>query len=77
MTMSGGNRYTQHALDRHSMAAITPIVEKATSTVPLAVVVRGGMDIVLALELDLEARELDALRLFCIAFRFCDLTDHA
>jgi hypothetical protein len=58
------------------MAAIAPIVEKSTSTLPLTVIKGSGMDIILAVELGLKASKLNALRFFGIAFRFGNFVDH-
>lgn len=58
------------------MATITPIMEEATSALPLTVVEGGGMNIILALEISLEASELYALRFLRIALGFCDLVYH-
>jgi hypothetical protein len=58
------------------MAAITPIVEKSTSTLPLTIIEGSGMDIILAMELGLKASKLNALWFLGVAFRFCNFADH-
>jgi hypothetical protein len=58
------------------MAAIAPIVEKSTSTLPLTIIEGSGMDIILTVELGLKAGELNALWFLGVAFRFCNFADH-
>jgi hypothetical protein len=76
VTVSSGNSYTQYALYRHGMAAITPIVEKSTCALPFAIIECGSMDIVLAVKLDFKARKLDALWLISVALGFRNFVDH-
>src|SRR5512143_1474388 len=76
VTVRCRNSYTKHALHRHSVAAITPILEEATGTLPLTIIKCGGMNIIFTVELDLKARKLDALRLFSVALGFCNFVDH-
>jgi len=59
------------------MAAITPIMEETTGTIPLTIIVVGGVDIVFAPKRRLKASELNALRLFGVAFGFGNLVNHA
>lgn len=76
MTVCCWNSDAQNALHSHGVAAVAPIVEKAAGAVPFAVVEGGGMNIILAMEICLEARELDTFRFLRIAFGFCDLAYH-
>ncbi len=76
MTVRCRNSYAQYSLHSHGMAAVTPILEEATGTTPLTIVVVGGVDIILTPERCLEASELNSLGFFRIALGFCDLADH-
>lgn len=76
-TIGRWNGYTQNALHRHGMAAVTPIVEETTGAMPLPVIVGRGVNIVLAAERSFKSCELDALRLFRVSLGFRDLVDHA
>jgi hypothetical protein len=58
------------------MAAIAPVMEESTGTVPFTVVKVCGMDIILAPERRLEASKLNAFRFFRVTLSFCDLIDH-
>ena len=58
------------------MATVTPIVKEAAGTLPGPIVVRGAVDIILALEPSFKAGELDALWFFRITFGFCNFADH-
>ena len=77
MTVSSGNCNPQDALHCHRVAAITPVVEKTTSALPLSIIESRGMNIILALERCFKASKLDALWLRCVALGFCDFVDHA
>ena len=59
------------------MAAVTPILEEAASTIPFTIVVISGVDVVLASKRRLETSELNPLGFFCVTLGFCDLIDHA
>src|SRR5579871_1857525 len=76
-SMGCRNSHAQHALHRHRMAAITPVMEETTGAMPLTVIIVRGVNIVFAPEGSLEMGELDSLRLFRIAFGFGDLANHA
>ncbi|GHO89073.1 hypothetical protein KSZ_70790 [Dictyobacter formicarum] len=76
MTMRFWNGYAKYALHGHGMATITPVMEEAASALPLAIIISGRVNIVLTLEFGFKTRELNALRLFCIAFGFGNLVDH-
>jgi hypothetical protein len=58
------------------MAAVAPVMEESTGTVPLAVIVGSGVDIVLAPERRFEAIKLNSFRFFRVTLSFCDLIDH-
>ena len=77
MAVFRGDRYTKHALHRHRMAAIAPVVEEATGAVPLTTIVVSGMHIVLAPKGGLETRKLNTLWLLGVTFGFRDFADHA
>jgi hypothetical protein len=52
-------------------------MEETTGATPLAIVVVGGVDIVLAAKRCFKAVELNALRFLGVAFGFGDFVDHA
>jgi hypothetical protein len=58
------------------MAAITPVMEESTGTVPLTVIKVCGVDIILASESRFETSKLNAFRFFRVTLSFCDLIDH-
>jgi hypothetical protein len=58
------------------MAAIAPIMEEATGTLPVPIIIGGSMNVVLTLELRFEASELYALGLFRVAFCLRNFVDH-
>jgi len=74
--MDGRNGHAQHTLHRHSVAAVTPIMEEAASAGPLAIIEICGMHIILTLKLRFKVSELNTLRFLCIPFGFCDFADH-
>ena len=76
VAMNGWNSHAQHALHRHSVATVAPIVEEAASTGPLAIVKICGMYIVFTLKLCFKVCELNALWFLCVSFGFCDFADH-
>lgn len=76
MTVGGGDCHTQHTLHGHGVAAVAPVMEEATSTLPLTLIKGSGMDIVFALKCCLKAIELYPLGFFRIALGFCDFADH-
>jgi hypothetical protein len=76
MTVRSRNGYAQHTLHSHSVATVAPIMEETASTLPFAIIVVRGMNIVLALEIGLEASELYTLWFLRIALGFCDFADH-
>jgi len=77
MAVGGGDGHTQHTLHGHSVAAIAPVMEEATSTLPLALIKGSGMDIIFALKRCFKAIELYPFGFFRIALGFCDFADHA
>lgn len=77
MTVGRRDCYPKNTLHCHRMAAITPIMEETTGTVPFTVIVVSGVDIVFAPKRRLKASELNALRLFGVAFGFGDFVNHA
>ena len=76
MAVGSWDGHTQYTLHGHSVAAVTPIMEEATSTLPLTIVKRGCVNIILALERCFETSKMDALRLFRIALGFGNFADH-
>lgn len=76
MTIGSRDGYAQYTLHSHSVATVAPIMEETASTLPFAVVVGCGMNIVLAMEVGLEASELNTLWFLRIALGFCDFADH-
>ena len=71
------NSDAQDALHRHRVTAIAPILEEAAGTIPFTVIECRGVYVILTMELCLKTSELDTLRLFRVAFGFCDFADHA
>ena len=76
MAVCRWDSHAQDALHSHGMAAITPVLEEATGTTPLTIIVVGGVNVILTPERCLKAGKLDSLRLFRITLGFCDLADH-
>jgi hypothetical protein len=67
----------QDTLHRHSVATITPIMEKAAGALPCTIIKCSRVRIIFTLEFGLKVCKLNALWFFGIAFGFCDLVDHA
>lgn len=76
MTVYLWNSDAQNALHRHRVAAIAPILEEAAGAVPLTIVKGRRMNIILTLEICLEAGELNTLWFFGITLGFGDLADN-
>jgi hypothetical protein len=76
MTECCWNSHAQYSLHCHRMAAVAPVVEESTGTVPFTVIIGCGVEIVLAPERRLEASKLNAVRFFRVTLSFCDLIDH-
>ncbi len=68
--------HAQYSLHCHGMAAVTPIMEESTGTVPLTVIVGRGVDIVLAPKRRLEASKLNSFGFFRVTLSFRYLIDH-
>jgi hypothetical protein len=58
------------------MAAITPVLEKATGTVPGPMIICSGVGIVFTLKFGFEVCKLNSLWLFGITLGFGDFIDH-
>jgi len=58
------------------MAAIAPVLEKATGAMPLTMIECCGMYVIFTLELCLKTGELDALWFFRVTLGFGNLADH-
>ena len=58
------------------MAAVAPVMEESTGTVPFTVIVVRSVDIVLAPERRLEASKLNSFGFFRVTLSLCDLIDH-
>ena len=70
------NSHAQYALHRHRMAAVTPVMEEMTGTVPFTVIVSCGVNVILAPERRFEASKLNTLGFFRVTLSFGDLIDH-
>ena len=68
---------TEHTLNRHGMAAGTPVREEPAGAMPFSAFQAGSVCIVLSAESCLELAKLDAFRLLCILLGFGNLSDHA
>lgn len=77
MAVGRRDRHPKNTLHCHGVATVAPIVEETTGAIPLTIIVMGGMDIVFAPERRLKASKLNAFGLFCIAFGFGNLVNHA
>jgi len=77
LPLLGRNHDTQHPLDRHGMAAGTPVGKEAAITMPRALMEARRVGIVLTLESGFKLRELDALWLLCVLFGLGNLPNHA
>ena len=76
MSVCCRNSHTQYSLHSHCMAAVSPVMEESTGTVPLTVIVVRGMDIILTPERRLKASKLNSFGFFRVTLSFCDLIDH-
>src|SRR5260221_2751890 len=77
LPLLGRNHDAQHPLDRHGMAAGTPVGKEAAITMPRALMEARRVGIVLTLESGFKLRELDALWLLCVLFGLGNLPNHA
>jgi hypothetical protein len=76
MTVSRGDCYSQDTLHGHRVAAIAPVLEKATGAMPLTMIEGCGMYVIFTLELCFKTGELDALWFFRVTFGFGNFANH-
>ncbi len=70
------NSHAQYSLHCHCMAAVSPVMEESTGTVPLTIIIVRGVGIVLTPERRFEASKLNSFGFFRVTLSFCDLVDH-
>ena len=76
MAMRCWNSHAQYSLHRHRMAAVTPVMEEMTGTVPFTIIVSCGMDVILSPERRFEASKLNTFGFLRVTLSFGDLIDH-